>query len=49
MRKKVYRLGVKVALSFDGDDELAEVMDEWEKTSDSMAFPAYYAASEQRG
>ena len=29
--KKVYRLGVKVALSFDGDEELAEVMDEWEK------------------
>jgi AcrR family transcriptional regulator len=30
--KKVYRLGVKVALSFDGDDELAEIMDEWEKS-----------------
>lgn len=30
--KKVYRLGIKVALSFDGDEELAEVMDEWEKS-----------------
>jgi AcrR family transcriptional regulator len=30
--KKVFRLGVKVNLSFDGDEELAEVMDEWEKT-----------------
>lgn len=30
--KKVYRLGIKVNLSFDGDDELASVMDEWEKT-----------------
>lgn len=30
--KKVYRLGVKVYLSFDGDDELMEIMDEWEKT-----------------
>jgi AcrR family transcriptional regulator len=30
--KKVFRLGVKVNLSFDGDDELREVMDEWEKT-----------------
>ncbi len=30
--KKVFRLGHKVNLSFDGDDELREVMDEWEKT-----------------
>lgn len=30
--KKVFRLGVKVALNFDGDEELAEVMDEWEKS-----------------
>ena len=30
--KTVYRLGVKVSLSFDGDEELAEVMDEWEKS-----------------
>lgn len=30
--KKVFRLGVKVNLSFDGDEELREVMDEWEKT-----------------
>jgi AcrR family transcriptional regulator len=30
--KKVFRLGIKVNLSFDGDDELREVMDEWEKT-----------------
>ena len=30
--KKVYRLGVKVYLSFDGDDELKEIMDQWEKT-----------------
>ncbi len=30
--KKVFRLGVKVNLSFDGDDELREVMDEWEKS-----------------
>ncbi|SHH94574.1 transcriptional regulator, TetR family [Sporobacter termitidis DSM 10068] len=30
--KKVYRLGVKVSLSFDGDEELSEVMDEWEKS-----------------
>lgn len=29
--KKVYRLGVKVYLSFDGDDELMEIMDNWEK------------------
>jgi AcrR family transcriptional regulator len=32
IEKKVFRLGVKVNLSFDGDEELAEVMDEWEKT-----------------
>ena len=30
--KKVYRLGIKVALSFDGDEELGEVLDEWEKS-----------------
>lgn len=30
--RKVYRLGVKVYLSFDGDEELKQVMDEWEKT-----------------
>jgi AcrR family transcriptional regulator len=30
--KKVFRLGVKVNLSFDGDEELREVMDEWEKS-----------------
>lgn len=30
--RKVYRLGVKVYLSFDGDGELMEVMDKWEKT-----------------
>lgn len=30
--KKVYRLGIKVYLSFDGDEELKELMDEWEKT-----------------
>ena len=30
--KKVYRLGIKVYLSFDGDKELMEIMDEWEKT-----------------
>lgn len=30
--KKIYRLGVKVYLSFDGDDELMEIMDDWEKS-----------------
>lgn len=30
--KKVFRLGIKVNLSFDGDEELREEMDEWEKT-----------------
>jgi AcrR family transcriptional regulator len=30
--KKVYRLGIKVYLSFDGDEELKSLMDEWEKT-----------------
>lgn len=30
--KQVYRLGIKVYLSFDGDDELMNLMDEWEKT-----------------
>lgn len=29
--KKVYRLGIKVYLSFDGDAELMDLMDEWEK------------------
>jgi len=30
--KQVYRLGIKVYLSFDGDEELMRIMDEWEKT-----------------
>jgi len=30
--KQVYRLGVKVYLSFDGDEELMNHMDEWEKS-----------------
>lgn len=30
--KQVYRLGIKVYLSFDGDEELMGIMDEWEKT-----------------
>ena len=30
--KQVYRLGIKVYLSFDGDEELMNLMDEWEKT-----------------
>jgi AcrR family transcriptional regulator len=30
--KKIYRLGIKVYLAFDGDEELMEIMDEWEKT-----------------
>ncbi len=30
--KKVYRLGVKVYLSFDGDEELMEMMDKWEES-----------------
>ena len=30
--KKVYRLGIKVYLSFDGDEELMEIMDKCEKT-----------------
>ena len=29
--KKVYRLGIKVYLSFDGDEELKSLMDKWEK------------------
>ncbi len=29
--KKVYRLGIKIYLSFDGDDELMEIMDNWER------------------
>lgn len=30
--KQVYRLGIKVYLSFDGDEELMILMDEWEKS-----------------
>lgn len=30
--KQVYRLGIKVYLSFDGDDELMNLLDEWEKS-----------------
>lgn len=30
--KKVYRLGIKVYLSFDGDEELMNIMDEWERS-----------------
>lgn len=30
--KQVYRLGIKVYLSFDGDEELMALMDEWEKS-----------------
>lgn len=30
--KQVYRLGIKVYLSFDGDEELMNHMDEWEKS-----------------
>jgi len=30
--KQVYRLGIKVYLSFDGDAELMNLMDEWEKS-----------------
>ncbi len=29
--RKVYRLGIKVYLSFDGDEELKEIMDVWEQ------------------
>ncbi|HHV99859.1 MAG TPA: TetR/AcrR family transcriptional regulator [Clostridiaceae bacterium] len=29
--KLVYRLGIKVYMSFDGDEELMSLMDEWEK------------------
>ena len=29
--KLVYRLGIKIYLSFDGDEELMNLMDEWEK------------------
>ena len=36
--RQVYRLGIKVYLSFDGDGELMGVMDEWEKT----IFPRHY-------
>lgn len=30
--KQVYRLGIKVYLLFDGDEELMNLMDEWEKS-----------------
>lgn len=30
--KQVYRLGIKVYLSFDGDEELINHMDQWEKS-----------------
>lgn len=30
--RKIYRLGIKVFLSFDGDDELMELMEEWDKS-----------------
>jgi AcrR family transcriptional regulator len=30
--KQVYRLGIKVYLSFDGDEELINLMDEWERS-----------------
>ncbi|MFZ2330201.1 MAG: TetR/AcrR family transcriptional regulator [Atribacterota bacterium] len=30
--KQVYRLGIKVYLSFEGDEELMKLMDEWEKS-----------------
>jgi len=30
--RRVYRLGIKVYLSFDGDEELMKIMDDWEKT-----------------
>lgn len=30
--KKIYRLGIKVYLSFDGDNELEEIMDKWEQS-----------------
>ncbi len=30
--KQVYRLGIKVYLLFDGDEELMNIMDEWEKS-----------------
>lgn len=30
--KQVYRLGIKVYLSFDGDEELMSLMDAWEKS-----------------
>jgi AcrR family transcriptional regulator len=36
--KQVYRLGVKVYLSFDGDSELMGLMDEWEKS----ILPSHY-------
>lgn len=30
--KKIYRLGIKVYLTFDGDEELKALMDEWERS-----------------
>lgn len=30
--RKIYRLGIKVYLGFDGDDELTAVMDKWEQS-----------------
>jgi AcrR family transcriptional regulator len=30
--RQVYRLGIKVYLSFDGDEELMNLLDEWEKS-----------------
>jgi hypothetical protein len=30
--RQVYRLGIKVYLSFDGDEELMTLLDEWEKS-----------------
>ncbi|HOP12223.1 MAG TPA: TetR/AcrR family transcriptional regulator [Oscillospiraceae bacterium] len=36
--RQVYRLGTKVYLSFDGDEELMGIMDKWEKT----IFPRHY-------
>ncbi len=30
--KRIYRLGIKVYLTFDGDDELVRIMDEWERS-----------------
>ena len=30
--KKVYRLGIKVYLAFDGDEKLLKIMEDWEKS-----------------